>query len=537
MHSNETCPMKLDAVVVGAGFAGLYMLYQLREHGFSARIIEAGDGIGGTWYWNRYPGARCDIESMQYSYSFSEELQQEWKWSELFASQPEILRYLTYVADKFDLHKDIQLDTRVNAAFFDETHSHWEIQTDRGDRLLAKYCIMATGCLSMAHIPQIKGLDTFKGNHYHTGLWPHKDVGFSGHRVAVIGTGPSGIQSIPVIAEQADHVFVFQRTPNFSIPSHNGPLKSEYEQLWKLNYSEYRRQSLNTPFAILVQDLKNCSAMDLTPEERLQEYEKRWRIGSLTFLLTFNDLFYNKEANDTAAEFVRAKIRETIKDSTVAEALVPHTNPFGSKRLCVDSNYFETFNRENVTLVDLRNGSIDEITPTGIRIKEKIYEVDDIVFATGFDALTGALLKIDIRGRSGKTLQEKWAEGPRTYLGLMMVDFPNLFIVAGPQSPSVFANMVCDIEQHVDWITVCLDYLRMHNYNTIEPKIEAENSWVNHVNDEANRTLFPSVNSWYVGANIEGKPRVFMPYIGGFNRYRQKCQKIVNNGYEGFKCE
>ncbi|CAF4244728.1 unnamed protein product [Rotaria sp. Silwood2] len=537
MHSDEQCPKKFDAVIVGAGFSGLYMLYQLREHGFSARIIEAGDGIGGTWYWNRYPGARCDIESMQYSYSFSEKLQQEWKWSELYASQPEILHYLNYVADKLDLRKDIQLSTRVNAAFFDETNSCWKIQTNQGDRLLAKYCIMATGCLSTAQTPQMKGLDTFKGNHYHTGLWPHKDVCFSGRRVAIIGTGSSGIQSTPVIAEQADHVFVFQRTPNFSIPSRNEPLKSEYEQWWKSNYGEYRRESLENEFAFLAKDFKNCSAMDLTPEERLQEYEKRWRIGGIAFLLSFKDLLFNKEANDTAADFVRAKIRETVKDPTVAETLIPHTYPFGTKRLCVDTNYFETFNRENVTLVDVRNESIDEIIPTGIRIKEKIYEVDDIVFATGFDAMTGTLLKIDIRGRCGKALREKWADGPRTYLGLMVADFPNLFIVTGPGSPSVFVNMVLGIEQHVDMITASLDHLRMHNYNTIEAQVEAENSWVNHVNDIANMTLFPLANSWYVGANIEGKPRVWMPYIGGFNRYRERCLEIVNNGYEGFTCK
>ncbi|CAF1126838.1 unnamed protein product [Rotaria sp. Silwood1] len=490
------------------------MLYRLRKYGFSAKILEAGDGIGGTWYWNRYPGARCDIESMQYSYSFSEELQQEWKWSEIFSSQSEILRYLNYVVDKFDLRKDIQLGTRVDTVYFDEAHSRWEVQTNREDRLFANFCIMATGCLSTARVPQIKGLDIFNGQHYHTGRWPHMNICFNGRRVAVIGTGSSGIQSIPVIAEQADHVFVFQRTPNFSIPSRNGLLKAEYEQWWKSNYAEYRRQISEAPFGFILKDKKNISAMTVTPEERQHELERSWQNGGLDFLLSFNDLFINKESNDAAAEFVRTKIRETVKNPEVAEVLIPQNYPIGTKRLCVDTNYFQAFNRDNVTLVDLRNGPIDEITPNGIRIKEKVYEVDDIVFATGFDAMTGALLQIDIHGRSGKTLQDKWAEGPRTYLGLMMADFPNLFIITGPGSPSVLTNMLPSIEQHVDWIVECLNYLRMHHYDTIEPQVEAENAWVLHVNEIANATLFPLANSWYVGANIDGKPRVFMPYAG-----------------------
>ncbi|CAF4605592.1 unnamed protein product [Rotaria sp. Silwood2] len=537
MNSDPILPKMLDALIVGAGFSGLYMLYCLRGHGFTVKILETGDGIGGTWYWNCYPGARCDVESIQYSYSFSEELEEEWKWSESFASQPEILRYLNYVADKFDLRKDIQLGTRVSAIIFDEIQSHWEIRTDRGDRLFAKFCIMATGCVSTTHVPQIKGFDVFSGNHYHTGQWPHANICFNGRRVAVIGTGSSGIQSIPLIAEQADHVFVFQRTPNFSIPARDEPLKVEYEQWLKSNYAEYRKQIFETPYGLIVKNNRNVSAMTVTPEERQDEFEKRWQEGGVAFLLSFNDLLLNKESNDTAAEFVRNKIREIVKNPEVAEALVPQNYPIGTKRLCVDRNYFQTFNRSNVTLVDLRKGSIDEITPSGIRIKEKIYEVNDIVLATGFDAMTGTLLKIDIRGRSGKSLREKWSEGPRTYLGLMMTDFPNLFIITGPGSPSVLSNMPRAIEQHVDWITECLNYLRTHCYDTIEPQLEAENAWILHVNEVANSTLFPLANSWYVGANIDGKPRVFMPYIGGFNVYRQKCQDIVNNGYEGFVCK
>ncbi|CAF3729806.1 unnamed protein product [Rotaria sp. Silwood1] len=444
-EADEKSPDRIDAVIVGAGFAGLYMLHRLREQHISVRVIEAGSGIGGTWFWNRYPGARCDIESMEYSYSFSDELRQEWHWTDLYASQPEILRYLNYVADKFNLRRDIQLETRVIAATFDDDLERWKIQTDRGDRLSAKFCIMATGCLSVPKFPNIKGLDSFKGNLYHTGRWPHEDVRFTGCRVAIIGTGSSGIQSIPVIAEQATHVFVFQQTPNFSIPSRNMPLKQEYERWWKSNYVEHRRRMRESPIGMLIPGKRNWSAFSVTPEERQKEYEVQWQIGGYKFICSFNDIMINKESNDTAADFVRAKIRTVIKDPAVVEALLPYHYPFGAKRLCVDTHYFETFNRDNVTLVDLRNGSIDEITPAGLRIKEKIYEVDSIVFATGYDAMTGALLNIDIRGRSGMTLREKWRDGPLTYLGIMIANFPNLFTITGPGSPSVLANMVLTI--------------------------------------------------------------------------------------------
>ncbi|CAF3710526.1 unnamed protein product [Rotaria sordida] len=524
----------IDVVIVGAGFAGLYMLYRLRESGFSAKIIEVADGIGGVWYWNRYPGARCDIEAMQYSYSFSDELQQEWKWSEIFPTQPEILRYLNYVADKFDLRKNIELETQVNAAIFDETHSRWEIQTSRGDRILAKFCVMATGCLSASRIPSINGLETFKGHYYHTGRWPQTDVNFSGRRVAVFGTGSSGVQIIPIIAKQAKHLFVFQRTATFTVPARNKPLEPEYEQWWKSNYAEHRKQMLETITGCLALDMKSCSAMSVTPDERLQEYEKQWQKGSLNFLGSFNDLVFNQEANHTAAEFLRSKIREIVEDPTVAEKLVPHGFPLGAKRLSLDTNYFETFNHDNVTLVDLQQAPIDEITPTGIRIGNKNYELDDIVFATGFDAFTGALFKIDIRGRAGKTLRDKWADGPCTYLGLMTSDFPNLFIMTGLGSPTVFANAALCIEQNVDWITNCLVYLRTNHYETIEPNTEAENDWGKHVNAVANFILFSKADSWFNGANIEGKPRVFMPYVGGVNNYRKKCQDVVANGYQGF---
>ena len=527
-------PCMIDVVVVGAGFAGLYALYRLCENSFSVKLIEAGNGIGGVWYWNRYPGARCDIEAIQYSYSFSGELQQEWKWSELYPGQPEILRYLNYVADKFDLRKNIELETRVNAAIFDENHLQWEIQTSRGTRILTKYCIMATGSLSVPRIPDIKGLETFKGHQYHTAQWPQTNVNFSGRRVAVFGTGPSGVQLIPVIAEQVKHLFVFQRTANFNIPARNKPLEPEYEQWWKSNYAEHRKQMLETIIGCLTTDTKNCSALSVTSQERSEEYEKQWQKGGLNFLASFNDLILNQDANYTAAEFLRSKTRKIVKDPTVAEKLIPHGFPLVPKRVCLDINYFETFNRDNVTLIDLRQEPIDEITSTGVRIGNKSYEFDDIVFATGFDAITGALLQMDIRGRAGRTLRDKWTHGPRNYLGLMISDFPNLFIVAGPGSPSVFANAALVIEQHVDWIVNCLVYLRTHQYKTIEPKEEAENDWSNHVKAAANFTLISKVDTWFNGANIEDKPKVFMPYAGGVPTYRKTCQKVVTNGYQGF---
>ncbi|CAF3352085.1 unnamed protein product [Rotaria sp. Silwood2] len=531
-NAEEISSNIIDVVIVGAGFAGLYMLYRLHESGFSAKIIEIADGIGGVWYWNCYPGARCDIDAMQYSYSFSEELQQEWKWSEILPTQPEILRYLNYVADKFDLRKNIELGTQVNAAIFDETHSRWEIETSRGDRILAKFCVMATGCLSVPQIPRIKGLETFKGNHYHTGRWSQTGVNFSGRRVAVFGTGSSGVQVIPVIAEQAKHLFVFQRTATFTVPAQNKPLEPEYEQWWKSNYAEHRKQMLETIIGCLAPDIRNCSAMSVTSDERLQEYEKQWQKGRLNFLGAFNDLVLNQEANDTAAEFLRTKIREIVKDPAVVEKLLPYGFPLGAKRLCLDTDYFDTFNRDNVTLVDLRQESIDEITPTGIRIGDKKYELDDIVFATGFDAFTGALFKIDIRGRAGKTLREKWVGGPSTYLGLMTSDFPNLFIMTGLGNPTVFANAALCIEQNVDWIVNCLVYLRTNHHETIEPNAEAENDWGKYINAVANFTLFSKADSWFNGANIEGKPKVFMACACGVSNYRKKCQDIVVNGYQ-----
>ncbi len=523
----------LHAVIVGAGFAGLYMLHRLRQLGLSARVFEAGAGIGGTWYWNRYPGARCDVESMDYSYSFSDELQQEWKWSERYASQPEILTYINHVADRFDLRRDIQVGTRVTAAIFDEAGRRWTVTTDRGDRVSARFCIMATGCLSTAQVPKFRGRESFRGATYHTGRWPHEGVDFSGQRVGVIGTGSSAIQSIPIIAAEAAHLFVFQRTPNFSVPARNAPLDPDFERQVKASYADFRRQARESRVGFVV-DRSEASALAVTQEERRREYEKRWGRGGLGFTATYVDLLLDKDANDTAAEFCREKIRAAVHDPEIAEILLPKDYPVGTKRMCVDTGYYETFNRDNVTLVDIRRAPIEAITPDGLRTREAAYALDSLVFATGFDAMTGALLGIDIRGRGGRTLSDAWAEGPRTYLGLTVAGFPNLFAITGPGSPSVLSNMIVSIEQHVDWIADCIDRMRAQHHATIEATAAAQEAWVAHVNEIGHATLYPRANSWYMGANIPGKPRVFMPYIGGVGAYRQICDGVAAKGYEGF---
>ncbi|MFN8511460.1 MAG: NAD(P)/FAD-dependent oxidoreductase [Chloroflexia bacterium] len=525
-----------DAIIVGAGLAGIYMLYRLRNLGLTARIYEAGDGVGGTWYWNRYPGARCDTESMEYSYSFSDELQQEWHWTERYPRQPEIMRYINHVTDRFDLRRDIQFCTRVTTATYDESANRWTIETERGDRATAQFYIMATGCLSVPQKPKFPGLDAFEGRWYHTGNWPHEEVDFTGQRVAVIGTGSSAIQSIPIIAQQAAHLTVFQRTPNFSIPAHNGPLDPEFERYVKANYADRRQQARESPAGFVRNPTENMekSALEVTPEERQRAYDTRWNRGGLGFGGAFIDVGINLEANDTAAEYVRAKIRGTVHDPNVAELLTPQGYPIGTKRLCVDSHYYETYNRDNVTLVDLRQTPIESITPRGIKTTATEYAFDSIVFAIGFDAMTGPLLGIDIRGRDGVSLRDLWAAGPHTYLGIGMAGFPNLFTITGPGSPSVLSNMIVSIEQHVEWVTDCIDYLLEHDYRTIEPTLEAQEAWVAHVNEVGNATLYPRANSWYMGANIPGKPRVFMPYIGGVGTYRQKCAEITASGYTGF---
>ena len=533
ISENDAGAVDFDAVVVGAGFAGLYMLYRLRALGLSARVFEAGDGVGGTWFWNRYPGARCDVESLQYSYSFSEELQQEWVWTERYPSQAEIQRYINHVADRFALWSDIQLQTRVTAAQFDEAAQRWAVRTDCGDRVSARFVIMATGCLSAARVPDIKGLSSFGGRWFHTGDWPKEGVDFTGLRVGVVGTGSSGIQAIPVIAQQAAHLHVFQRTPNFSIPAWNETLAPERQAAWKQNYAEHRRRARETRSGILYQ-YGQRGAFEASEEERQREFEARWARGGANFVHAFNDLFIRKESNDTAAEFVRGRIRSIVRDAATAEALSPYNHPIGTKRICVDTDYYETYNRDNVTLVDLRKTPIAEITPGGLSTTEAHYELDALVFATGYDAVTGALLRIDISGRGGRKLAEKWAQGPRCYLGLMVAGFPNLFVITGPGSPSILTNVIVSIEQHVEWIADCLGEMGERGRAVIEADEAAEDAWVAHVNEVAAGTLFPAANSWYMGANIPGKPRVFLPYVGGFAQYVQVCDEVVREGYRGF---
>ena len=526
-------PERFDVVIVGAGFGGMFMLHRLRGLGLSAVVFEAASGVGGTWWWNRYPGARCDVESMQYSYSFDDALQQDWSWSERFAAQPEILRYAEHVADRFDLRRDIRFETRVTHAAFDEATARWAVRTDRGDAVSAQHVVMATGCLSTARIPDFKGLGDFRGATYHTGHWPHGGVDFSGMRVAVIGTGSSAIQAIPVIARQAAHVHVFQRTPNFSIPSRNAPMDEDYEHSWKERYPE-RRAKARMMRTGIDYPLNPVSALEVSEAERRREYEKRWAAGGTAFVAAFNDIITNAAANETAAEFVRDQIRAIVKDPRTAALLCPPNHPIATKRICVDTDYFATFNRPNVTLHDARTWPVEEITAQGVRTAEGETAVDAIVFATGFDAMTGTLLAIDIRGREGLALREKWTAGPVTYLGLMTAGFPNMFMITGPGSPSVLSNMIVSIEQHVDWISGLLGTMASRGTATVEATPGAEENWVRHVNEVAHKTLYPQANSWYMGVNVPGKPQVFMPYIGGVGAYRELCDDIARKGYEGF---
>src|SRR5258706_10081449 len=527
---NET----YDVVVVGAGFAGMYMLHRLRGLGLTVRVFEQGGDVGGTWYWNRYPGARCDVQSRQSSYSFSDELEQEWDWSERYAPQPEILKYANHVADRFKLRPDIALNTRVDRASFDESANTWQVTTSAGNTVIAKYVVLAAGCLSNARMPDIKGLAGFKGKVYHPGHWPHEPVDFTGLRVAVIGTGSSGIQSVPVIAGQASHLTVFQRTANFSIPARNAVLTSEEREAVRAKYPEIRRFAREEARNGIYTEMPDRGALDDGDNERRAKYESRWSYGGLTFMAAYNNLALDKAANDTAADFVREKIAEIVRDPQTAKLLQPNNHPIGSKRICVDTDYFATFNRPNVTLVDIRSNPIEEILPNAVHTAGKDYEVDALVLATGFDAMTGSVAKIDISGRNGQTLNQKWAEGPKTYLGLMSSGFPNLFIITGPGSPSVLSNMMVSIEQHVDWITDCIAYMRGRNLDAMEAEKQAEDSWVAHVNGVAQTTLYPQANSWYMGANIPGKPQIFMPYIGGVGVYRQICNNVAAKGYKGF---
>jgi cyclohexanone monooxygenase len=524
-----------DAVVVGAGFAGLYMLHRLRGLGFTARVYEAGGGVGGTWYWNRYPGARCDVESMQYSFSFSEDLDQQWDWSEKYAPQPEILSYANHVADRFGLRPHIAFDTRVISAGFDEAAKCWRIETDRGDQVSAKFCIMAVGCLSAANRPAFEGIEEFRGPIHHTGQWPHEGVDFSGLRVGVIGTGSSAIQSIPIIAQQASSLTVFQRTATYSVPAWNQKLTPEYRKTIKADYPALRAKARARPTGFYF-PFNMQPALQATPEERERQYEEAWERGGLPFLGAFGDLLFEKDANDTIAEFARHKIRGIVQDPATAELLCPD-NVFGCKRLCVDTGYFETYNLPHVKLVDVSKTPIERFTADGIEVDGVEYPLDIVVCATGFAAMTGSFDRIRITGRNGLTLSQKWQAGPRAYLGVASAGFPNLFMITGPGSPSVLASMIQAIEQHVDWMADCMAHLRDLGAATIEPKPQDEDDWVEHVNEVSKVSLRSTCSSWYVGANIAGRPRVFMPYIGGFPIYVQKCNEVMSNGFEGFAIE
>jgi len=526
----------LDAVVIGAGFAGLYMVYRLREEGFSVHGFERGDGVGGTWYWNRYPGARCDSEIMYYSFSFLPDLEQEWPLTERYPGQPQILSYLEEVADRLALRADFTFGAEVTAIDYDQAAHRWTLRTRQGHTATARYVITAVGCLSTANQPRFPGADAFGGLTLHTGNWPREPVDFAGKRAAVIGTGSSGIQAIPVIAEQAAHLTVFQRTAQFTIPAANGPLDEEFVTLWKANYPEWRRRARHSmagfPYTASV-----TSALEVSEAERTATYQAQWGAGGFTFLSgSFRDIGLSEEANKTAADFVRAKIDEIVRDQETAAMLKPWEFPIGTKRLPLDTGYYETFNRPNVTLVDLKRTPVEEITATGIRTSAGHHDLDIIVYATGYDALTGPLEALGIRGRDGRALKDEWREGPRTYLGLAVPGFPNLFTITGPGSPSVLSNMPVSIEQHVEWIGDCLGWLRDRGDEdgAIEATEESAAAWTEHVQQVAAHTLHPKAASWYMGANIPGKPRIFLPYIGGVGNYRDRCDAVAANGYEGF---
>ena len=524
-----------DVLIVGAGFAGMYMLHSLRQIGMDAIVVEKAGGVGGTWYWNRYPGARCDIESMQYSYSFSPELEQEWVWSERYASQPEILDYANHVARRFDLLRDIRFNIRVDTLRFDEIRNCWNAtlqdNAEVQSTVSARFCIMATGCLSEPNTPDLNGLETFSGAVYHTGKWPHEEVDLRGKNVAVIGTGSSGIQSVPVIAEQADHVTVFQRTPNFIVPSRNRPFEPGEQDKIKADYAELRNNAKLARNGV-AQEIVTERSVDVSDEQRHQRYESRWQDGGLTFIGAYADLLLDQKANDTAVEFVRNKIFKTVKDPHTAEILAP-SSTFGCKRLCVDSQYYDAFNRPNVSLVDISSSPIKSICPAGPVVDGKVWPVDCIVLATGFDAMTGSLNKITIIGREGRGLSDKWRDGPSSYLGLMTEGFPNLMTITGPASPSVLSNVLTSIEFHVQWITACFAHMNYKGFEIIEAEKNAEQKWMENLNDVVDKTLYRTCNSWYLGENIPGKPKTFMPFPG-VPPYEKKCRQIAKSGYPGF---
>ncbi|MQG23499.1 MAG: NAD(P)/FAD-dependent oxidoreductase [SAR202 cluster bacterium] len=521
---------ELDVIIVGAGFSGLYMLYKMRKMNLKALVIERASDAGGTWFWNRYPGARCDIESIEYSYSFSDELQQEWNWSNRYSDQSEILDYINYVVKKFNLKENIVFNTSVKSATFDENLKNWIVETD-SKSYSSKFCVMATGTLSSIKEPNFDGLENFKGDLYVTGEWPHEKLDFTSKKVAIIGTGSSAVQSIPVIAEEAKNLTVFQRSPNYTIPANNRPLTEKELSNAKSSYDQIREKAKYTRAGIGYNQFEERKLLDLSSEEIKKELNNRWKIGGQEiFTAGFTDVGVNVEANKIVADFVKSKIKEIVKDPNVAELLSPE-DAIGCKRLCADTNYFETYNRENVELIDLNSNPINSITENGILTKNKEFKFDTIIFATGFDAMTGALQAIDITGKNGKKLKQVWKDGPKSFLGLLINGFPNLFTVTGPGSPSVLTNMMVAIEQHVEWISDCINFLSKSNLNEVEADELFQIEWMDHIEEVAKNTLRYTCNSWYVGANVPGKKRVFMPYAGGFGKYREKCDEIAENNY------
>ncbi len=525
-----------DAIVIGAGFAGMYQLHLLREKlGLTVRVLEQGGGVGGTWYWNRYPGARCDTESHAYCFTFSEDLYLGWEWSERYPQQPEIVRYMNYAADKLDLRKDIAFNTRVTAAEWDEAASLWRVRTAESGTYTAAFLITGVGCLSAANVPNFPGRDSFRGQWFHTGHWPHDGVDFAGKRVGLIGTGSTGVQATPVIAAAAAHLTVFQRTPNYSVPAHNKPLKPEFQQWTKTHFADIRDTMRATPAGhpFFISDRK---AVDTPPDERERLLEEAWQVGGMQFRAVFGDMMLDKTANQVVADFVTRKIRQVVKDPEMAAKLTTFDHHYSTKRPIIDSHYFETFNRDNVSLVDVKAAPIERITSDGILLADgSEHKLDIIVFATGYDGVTGPLLRLNIKGRNGLELNEAWKEGPQTYLGLQIPGFPNLFTITGPQSPSVLTNMPVAIEQHAEWIADCIAYMREQGAERIEPEPSAVRQWGEHVQEAANATLLVTAkSSWYLGANVPGKPQVFLPYPAGMARYRGICEDVAAKGYEGF---
>ena len=535
MTNNSSNNQEYDAIIVGAGFAGLYQLICLRDQlGLNCLIIETGDDVGGTWYWNRYPGARCDTESHAYSYYFSDELLKEWTWSERYPGHAEIRKYINFVANKFNLKKDILFNEKVINAEFNENSNNWSLATNTGKQFQAKFVIAAVGCLSNTNIPNIKGLDSFKGKYYHTGNWPKTGVSFVNKKVGQIGTGSTGIQAVPVIAAEAKHLTVFQRTANYSIPARNAPLSEEFKDHVKKDHNYYREFLKRTPNGHPF-EISSRLVSDVSTEEMNQIYEKAWEKGGLQFRATFNDLVTNIDANKTASEFIKGKIRQTVTNKKFANILSDIDHPYAGKRPPIDSHYFETFNRDNINLIDLRSNPIMHIDNEGIQTKENHFDLDIIVFATGYDAMTGPLLNMNITGKQNLKLKDYWKEGPQTFLGLQIPGFPNLFTITGPGSPSVLTNMPMAIEQHVEWVRDCISFMNNKNHSTIEADSKSADKWGDEVNAVANKTLLPTVkHSWYLGANIPGKPQVFMPYAGGLPKYTKACNEVKNNNYKGF---